>query len=71
MNNKTRQLQRHNLDRMTQTAKILGIKLTNAEVGTELYTCWVDRVEDAANAFKAGRLDRALEIIEDANRYAI
>jgi len=32
---------------LIQTAQALGIKLTNAEEGTELYRAWADRVEQA------------------------
>ena len=32
---------------LTTIAKLLGIKLTNAEEGTEVYEAWKDRVEQA------------------------
>jgi hypothetical protein len=66
MNNKARQAQT-----IEQTALDLGIKITRAKVGTDIYTMWADRVQDAACAKRVGRMDRAAEVIEDANRHAI
>ncbi len=52
-------------------AKSLGIKLTNAELGTDLCQCWIDRVELAAMYFARGEMTKCQAAINDANRYAI
>ena len=36
-----------NIDQITKAASTLGIKLTNANEGTEIYQCWADRVLQA------------------------
>jgi hypothetical protein len=37
----------YDVTEITKIAQALGIKLTNAEEGTEIYQCWADRVEEA------------------------
>ena len=58
-----------NIDEITDMARRLGIKLTNAEEGSELFKCWADRVlmawNDAERGWPIG--DR----IAEANAYAI
>jgi hypothetical protein len=60
-----------NINEVIDAAKALGITLTNANEGTDLYQCWADRVMDAMNAFKRNDIPRSQEIIEDANSYAV
>jgi hypothetical protein len=52
-------------------ARRLGIKLTNANLDTELCGCWADRVLIAKKAFKQGDLDHCQTWIDEANSYAI
>jgi hypothetical protein len=51
-------------------AKQLGIKLTNAELGSEICEAWADRVRWAKACFDEGRMDECQRAIEDANAYA-
>jgi hypothetical protein len=51
-------------------AKQLGIKLTNAELGSELCEAWADRVRWAKVCWDEGRMDECKAAIEDANAYA-
>ena len=44
-----------NENAVIETAKKLGIKLTNAELGTEICQCWADRVQWAGVCFDDGR----------------
>ena len=52
-----------------QTARDLGIKITRAEPGTDIWECWADRVllawNDAERGWPIG--DR----ISEANAYAV
>jgi hypothetical protein len=52
-------------------AMSLGIKLTNAELGTEICQYWEDRVQCAAMEFERGDMEACQEMIDNANRYAI
>ena len=64
------------------SASALGIKLTRAEEGTEIYETWADRVRQAdSHQFEAFNNDTASgyaahtkfmrEAIIEANRYAV
>ena len=53
------------------TAKALGIKLTNAELGSEHCEAWADRVRWAKVCLDEGRLEECQRTIEDANAYAV
>ena len=59
------------INEVIEAAKALGITLTNANEGTDLYQCWADRVMDAMNAFRRNDLARCQDVIDDANHYAI
>ena len=52
-------------------AKQLGIKLTNAELGSEICEAWADRVRWAKVCFDDGRMDECKLAIEEANAYAV
>jgi hypothetical protein len=52
-------------------AKQLGIKLTNAELGSELCEAWADRVLQAKKHYDDGRMEDCKRAIDDANAYAI
>jgi len=54
-----------------QQARELGIKLTNAEIGTDICQAWEDRVDLAIKYWNAGDMERCQEWVEEANRYAI
>ena len=72
---------------LTKIAADLGIKLTNAEEGTEMYTAWADRVEQAEGydldlnharksrgpeaEYARGSVAKRDSAIAEANRYAI
>ena len=64
---------------LTATATALGIKLTNANEGTEIYQCWADRVLLAAlhaeklvhSVLHKEHAKRRDEYIAEANRYAV
>jgi N6-adenosine-specific RNA methylase IME4 len=51
-------------------ARNLGFKLTGAELETDIYECWADRVL-AALAFEQGYMERCQVMIDEANRYAV
>jgi hypothetical protein len=53
-----------NIDEITRIAKELGIKLTAAEEGTEMYQCWAERVMLAYHIPTEA-------MIAEASRYAI
>jgi hypothetical protein len=53
-----------NIDEIIRIAKDLGIKLTNAEEGTEMYRAWADRVMLAFHIPTEA-------MIAEASRYAI
>jgi hypothetical protein len=59
------------INEIIDAAVILGIKLTNAEVGTELYRCWADRVVQAWYCRRDVDLKFYQEMIAAANAYAI
>jgi len=50
-----------------EAAKQLGIKLTNAELGTELWAAWADGGIHAKLCFDDDRLEECKVAIEDAN----
>ena len=52
-------------------AKQLGIKLTNAELGTEICQAWADRVLQAKMHWNNKHLALCEEMIEEANKYAV
>jgi hypothetical protein len=52
-------------------AKQLGIKLTNAELGSELCEAWADRVRWAKVCFDKSRTEDCQRAIEDANAYRL
>jgi hypothetical protein len=52
-------------------AKALGIKLTDAVLGSELCQAWADRVLYARKVFEDGNMQECQLAIEDANAYAI
>ena len=59
------------LDTATMSAG-LGIKLTAAEDGTEIYQCWADRVALAYAAWLDGKsVDVTNVLIAEASAYAI
>ena len=66
------------IDQITKAASDLGIKLTHANEGTEIYQCWADRVLEAEATVRhplplnVGQ-QRALRAaaVREANRYAI
>lgn len=60
-----------NINQIIDNAKALGIKLTNADLDTEICKCWADRVQLAAKMFKDGRYEDCQDMIDDANSYAI
>ena len=49
----------------------LGIRLTDAETGSDLYEAWADRVELANICAFVERHDDCAAAVDDANRYAI
>jgi hypothetical protein len=59
------------LRQIIDTAKHLGIKLTNAELGSEICEAWAGRVCWAKVCWDEGRTEDCKAAIEDANRYAI
>jgi hypothetical protein len=59
------------INQIIEAAKALGIKLTNAELGTELCECWIDRVLNAQVAFERDDMTTCQEMIDSANAYAI
>jgi hypothetical protein len=54
-----------------EAAEGLGIKLTNAELGTQACEQWADRVMNAKLLFDRGDMAECKAAIEDANAYAI
>jgi hypothetical protein len=65
-----REMEMTNINEVIRQAKALGIKLTNADLGTDLCQCWTDRVELAAMYFARGEMTKCQAAINDANRYA-
>jgi hypothetical protein len=61
----------YDINLIIKMAKDLNIKLTNAELDTEICQCWMDRVLQANMQFERGDMAACLDTIEDANRYAI
>ena len=59
------------INEIIAAAKDLGIKITAAELGTDLCQCWEDRVALAKSYFDRGNLVKCREMIKEANRYAI
>jgi hypothetical protein len=51
------------IEQIIQNAKDLGIKLTSAEVDTDICQCWADRVELAARHFEKGNMTECQEWI--------
>ena len=60
-----------NIKEIVKAAQSLGIKLANAELGTELRQCWADRVALAKMQFERGNMVACQLAIDGANRYAI
>jgi hypothetical protein len=60
-----------NINEIIKAAQSLGIKLANAEGGTELCQCWADRVAPAKMQFERGDIAACQLAIDGANRYAI
>jgi hypothetical protein len=60
----------YDINQIIKMAKDLEIKLTNAELDTELCQCWIDRVLQANMQFERGDMAACLDTIEEANRYA-
>ncbi len=60
-----------NINEICEAAQQLEIKLTNAELGTDLCEAWEDRVVLAAKLFAEGEFDACQTMIDEANRYAI
>jgi hypothetical protein len=52
-------------------AKELGIKLTAAELGTEICQAWADRVLQAKAQFDRGDMEACKVSIDEANACAI
>ena len=52
-------------------AKELGIRLTNAEVGTDICQAWEDRVDLAIKYWNDGDMENCQAAIDEANKYAI
>jgi hypothetical protein len=64
-------MRRSFLNKVIKLAVDLGIKLTSAEIESEIYECWADRVLLAAMLFDRGDMEQCQKVIDDANRYAI
>jgi hypothetical protein len=60
-----------NINEIIKAAKDLGIKLTNAEIGTELCNAWADRVAMAQMHFDRGDMIACQRAIDGFNAYAI
>ena len=60
-----------NINEIIKAAKDLGIKLTNAEIGTELCYAWADRVALAQMHFDRGDMIACQRAIDGVNAYAI
>ena len=60
-----------NIKQIVEAALALGIKLTHADLGTDLCQCWADRVALAKSYFDRGEMAKCQEMISEANRYAI
>ena len=54
-----------------RVAMALGIKLTNADVGSYLCQCWIDRVLLAAMHADRGEMAACQAAIDSANAYAV
>lgn len=65
----TRQEQK--ISQIIDRAKLLGIALTNARLGSEMFFAWCERVELAAAQFDRGDMVACQESINSANQYAI
>jgi hypothetical protein len=59
------------INEVIATAKALDIKLTNAEIGTDICQCWIDRVVGAWLAYDRGDMEGCQDLIDSANAYAI
>jgi len=57
--------------RIIAAAKSLGIKITNAELGTAMCAAWADRVALAIVHFDKGDMLGCQAHIDEANSYAI
>lgn len=55
----------------TAIAKSLGIKLTNANEGTDLYEAWADRVWQAWVCLEEGAIQAYRQARDQADQYAI
>jgi hypothetical protein len=62
---------KYDINEVINNAKALEIKITNANLGTELCECWIDRVMDAKRAWDCGDMTECQALINDANRYAV
>ena len=60
-----------NIKEIIKAAQSLGIKLANAELGTELCQCWADRIALAKMQFERGDMIACHLAIDGAKRYAI
>lgn len=52
-------------------AVALGIELTNADVETQVYQCWADRVAEAQMHFERDDMARCQRAIDDAHLYVV
>ena len=59
------------INEIIKAAMDLGIKLTNAELGTEFCQAWEDRVALAKMQFDRGDMVACQAAIDGANAYAI
>ena len=59
------------IDETLQTARDLGLKLTCAEPGTEIWQCWADRVMQAWAYLSEGAISAYYDARDDADRYAV
>ena len=66
-----RSKQTANINENIEAAQSVGIKLANAEFGTEFCQCWAGRVALAKMQFERGDLVACQLGIDGANRYAI
>ena len=60
-----------NINEIIKAAQSVGIKLANAELGTELCQCWADRVAVAKMQFGRGDMVACQLAIDGPNRHAI
>jgi hypothetical protein len=59
------------INQVCASAKQLGIKLTNANLGTDICDCWIDRVLLAAMHFERGDMAACQAAIDSANAYSV